>query len=120
MLMDYHIFFMAMSFCLLIFTVYLIFLDEKTKQGIMAAMFLCGFNWLLCLTISFGFFGIGIIGYGTDGSIEITPYADMFYVFAIFFMLQFANVVLMFLCFYHWTRKAWDLDRDTSTKTKEW
>jgi len=78
MLMDYHIFFMAMSFCLLIFTVYLIFLDEKTKQGIMAAMFLCGFNWLLCLTISFGFFGIGIIGYGTDGSIEVTPYADMF------------------------------------------
>ena len=119
MLMDYHLLFMGISFCILFFTIYLIFLDEKTKEGIMAAMFLCAFNWLLCLIISFGFFAIGIIGYSTDGSIDVTSYTDMFYVFSIFFVLQFANVVLMFLCFYHWARKAWDLENDAYAKPKK-
>lgn len=116
MLSDYHLLFMAMSFCLLIITLYLLFLDEKTKQGIMMAMFLNAINWLLCIIISLGFFGIGLIGYDSGGTPSVTSYADMYPYFAVYMMLQYACVALMFLCVYFWTKKAWDIDKDLYEK----
>ncbi len=115
-LMDYHILFIVLSFCLLFISVFLIFIDKKTKEGLMAAIFLCGLNWVLCILNSLGFFGIGLIGYNTDGTTSVTMYTDMFPLFAIFFVLQYANVVLIFMCWYYWAKKAWDIDKDTYQK----
>lgn len=114
--MEYHLLFIGISFCLLFVTVYLVLIDKTTKEGLMAAMFFDSLNWLFTYIICLGFFGIDVIGYTTSGGVEVNTLADNYYLFAIFFLLQFACVGLMYLCIYKWVKKAWDIDKDVYQK----
>lgn len=96
-LMDYHLFFMAVAFCLLLITFVFIYII-KTKESIIGGMLLAGINYVICLICSLGFFGIGIIGIDSSGAASITANHDMYSFYAIFFMLYWLNIVLMIYC----------------------
>lgn len=101
MLIDYHLIFIAISFVMLFITVFLI-IDDPTKERLWFAVFFAGINYILCLIISLGFFGIGIVGYTTSGTTPVTLYSEMFPIYALFFLLHIVNAALIFYCYYKW------------------
>lgn len=101
-LMDYHIIFIIMSFILLIYVFELVF-RENNPRSVIAAMIICALNSILCVIIYLGFFGIGIIGYTTTGTIEANLYEEMYPLFMFFFGMYWINVIFLFWCWYHLT-----------------
>lgn len=116
--MDYHLFFMAVSFCLLFLTVFLLFIDN-TKEKTMAGAVIAGINYLVCMICSFGFFGIGIIGIDGVGSAVITAHHDMMVFYSFFFMLYWLNIVFIFYCYWLWVRNPWDIGNVGSSEVDD-
>lgn len=106
MLMEYHIVFIIIAFLLLLYAFELIF-RENNPRSIIAAMIICGINTTLCVINYLSFYGIGIVGYTSDGSTEVTTYADMYPLFMFFFGLYWINMILIFYCWYKYTYTVW-------------
>ena len=102
MLMEYHIVFIIITFILLVYTFELIFRDS-TPKSIIAAMIICAINAILCVINYISFFGIGIIGYIGDGTVDVNTFADMYQLFMFFFGMYWINVILIFYCWYKHT-----------------
>lgn len=103
LLIDYHLVFIIICFLLLIFSIYLIFLEDK-KEAVIAAALICGINWVLCLINYMSFFGVGIIGYSYDGTTSVTLHSDMYGFYVFFYVLQWFNFLLIMFCWFKWTR----------------
>jgi len=101
-LADYHLLFIAIAFVMLFITIFLI-IDDPTKERLLFAAILAGINYVICLLISLGFFGIGIVGYTTSGTTPVSQYLDMYPIYALFFFLHIVNVVLIYYCYYKWS-----------------
>jgi hypothetical protein len=114
-LLEYHLVFIGMAFILLLFTIALLVVDN-TKEKTFFAMILAGFNYLLCLLNSLGFFSIGIIGYRPDGTIVINANHDMFSFYTIFFLLHLFNVALIIYCYWMWVRDPWNIGEPGSSE----
>jgi len=108
-LMDYHLVFIVLSFLLIILTAHFLFF-ETTKESIIAAMIMSGLNFGLCTINYLGFMGIGLLSIDiTTGDPTITTSAEMFPVFAFFFMLHYINIAFLFWCWYKFTRTVWEI-----------
>ena len=94
MLMDYHMLFIAVSFCMLFLT-FAFFFIIKTNESFIGGMLTAVINWTLCILNSLGFFAIGIIGIDSSGNATITSHYEMYPVYAVFFMLYWFNTVLL-------------------------
>lgn len=105
-LMEYHIVFIVIAFILLLYVFELIFHDNR-PQSIVAAMIICAINSILCVINYLSFFGIGLIGYGTTGTPDVTSYGDMYPLFMFFFGMYWINVILIFYCWYKYTYTVW-------------
>lgn len=105
-LMEYHMLFMAMAFCLFILTLFLLFYDPS-KERVIAAMIVIGFNLNLCWINALSFFAINIYGFDTSGVLVTNAYHDMYMFFAVFFGLFFTNVALLFYCPYLIGKQPW-------------
>ena len=114
LLADYHMVFIILVFILLIFSLMLIFV-EQNKESIIAAMILCGINWVICLITYLSFFGVGLVGYDADGAASVTLYADMYGYFILFYGLQWINTLLIIFCWYKWMQFAYGV-KDTPDK----
>jgi hypothetical protein len=116
-IMDYHLFFMAVAWGLFIFTIVLLFINN-TKEQTIAAMILCGLNYVICMICSLGFFGIGIPGIDSSGNAVITAHHDMMAFYTIFFLLYWINIVFLFYCYWMWTRNPWTINETGSSEIK--
>ena len=108
---DYHILFIGMAFILMIITVFLLFVDN-TKEKTIAAMLFAGINYIFCIVNSMGFFAIDFYGFTTNGILVHNPSAGLFRLFAIFFLLVFVNIALLFYCWYLWVNE-WKIEAPT-------
>ena len=106
MLMEYHIVFIIIAFILLIYALELLFHEDNPKSAI-AAMIVCGINSTLCVINYLSFFGIGLVGFLSDGSTDVTMYNDMYPLFMFFFGLYWINVILIFYCWYKFAFHVW-------------
>ena len=106
MLMEYHIVFIIIAFILLLYAFELIFRENKPRS-VIAAMIICGINTTLCVINYLSFFGIGLMGYVSDGTVDVTTYYDMYPLFMFFFGLYWINVILIFYCWYKYTFTVW-------------
>ena len=101
LLADYHLVFIIICFVMLFMELYYIFI-EPDKQGIIVAAILCAINWVMCLIIYMGFFGVGLPSVDYLGEISVTTYSDMYSNFILFFALHWINLILIFICWYKW------------------
>jgi len=108
-LMDYHLVFIVISFALLILSVLLLTLSPTIEQTL-AAMIFTGINYVLCIFNSFAFYRIGLVGYVSDGSIEVNAYEEMYSSYVIFMLLLFINIALFFYGYWIYVRKPWEPD----------
>ena len=108
MLMEYHLLFMVMSFCLLVISI-LFLIEDNTKEKTMFAMLLCGINIVLCTVCYLGFFGIGILTI-QNGVFTIEIYPGMYPIFGFFWLLYWVNIVFVFYCYYKWVNNPLDAD----------
>jgi len=114
MLEEYHLLFIIITFILLLYSIELLF-RENTPRSTIAAMIVCGINSMLCVINYLSFFGIGIIGYIADGTIEVNTYADMYNMFMFFFGMYWINMVFIF---YGWYKFAYHIFIDEQKKKK--
>jgi hypothetical protein len=101
-LMDYHLVFIVMAFVMLLLTIFFLF-DGNTPEKTIAALIICAINSMLCMINYISFFGIGIIGYTSEGGVDVTTYADMYPLFMYFFGLYWVNIIFIFYCWYKHT-----------------
>lgn len=101
LLADYHIVFIIISFFMLFLSLFCIFI-EQYKEGIIVGGLLCGINWAICLINYMAFFGVGLPGVDSTGAVTVTTYSGMYSIFALFFALQWVNLILIFVCWYKW------------------
>jgi len=101
-LMDYHLVFIVLSFVMLLFTIFFLF-DDNTPQKTIAAFIMCALNSVLCLINYLSFFGIGLIGYNAEGTLDVTTYGDMYPLFMYFFGIYWVNILFIFYCWYKYT-----------------
>lgn len=114
-LSDYHLFFMAMAFGIFFISMILLFIDN-TKDKTIAALILCAFNYLLCMINSLAFFAIGIIGVDGGGTAHVNAYYDMQIFYAIFFLLHWLNIILIYYCWWLWVRDPWNVGQPGSSE----
>ena len=104
--MEYHIVFIIMAFILLIYALELIFHENNPKSAI-ACMIVCGINATICVINYISFFGIGLIGFLSDGTPDVTTYGGMFPLFMFFFGFYWINVLMIFYCWYKFAFNVW-------------
>lgn len=101
LLIDYHIIFIVISFLMLFFEIYYIFI-EPYKEGVIAGALLCAINWVICLINYMSFFAVGLAGTDYTGDVIVTTYSGMYSFFVLFYVLQWVNLILIFVCWYKW------------------
>jgi len=101
LLADYHLIFIVISFLMLFFEINYIFI-EPYKEGVIAGALLCTINWVLCLINYMNFFAVGLTGSDSDGAVTVTTYSGMYSFFVLFYVLQWINLILIFVCWYKW------------------
>lgn len=106
MLMEYHIVFIIISFIMLFYVFELLFREDNPRSTI-AAMIMCGINTTICVINYLSFFGIGIVGYLSDGTVEVNTFGEMYPLFVFFFGMYWINIILIFYCWYKFTFKVW-------------
>lgn len=111
--MDYHLLFITISIILMIFTI-IFYVIDNNKEKTFFGMILSGFNYLLTLINSLGFFSIGIIGYTPDGSIVINTNHEMYSFYVIFFFLHLFCVALIFYGYWLWVRNPKNMNEPKS------
>lgn len=114
-LQDYHLLFIGVSFAMLFISILFLFVNN-TKEKMFGALILCGLNYVLCIFNSYGFFRIGIVGYSADTSIVVNAYEEMFPVYAVFFLLYWINILLIFYCWWLWVRNPWKIGETGSSE----
>lgn len=108
MIMNYHLVFMILSVLLLLMTMIFIWFQEE-KERLYPALILIGLNMILSQIVFMGFFGIDIIGYASDGTINLNTVADMFPYFTFFWVIFFLNIVFIIYVWYKHTRQVLDI-----------
>jgi len=116
-LMDYHLMFIVIAFVLLILTIIFLFIDP-TREKAIGAMLLAGINYLLALINSLSFFGIGLVGYTSEGESVVTALHDMQSFALIFMLFVFVNAGLIFYAYWVLVREPWTSEIKEPTEYK--
>lgn len=106
MLMQYHIVFIIITFLMLFYSIELLF-RENTPKNTIAAMIICAINGMLCVINYLSFFGIGIIGYIDDGTINVNTYHEMYSLFIFFFGMYWINMIFIIYGWYKFAYHVW-------------
>lgn len=78
MLASYHLFFLALSFILLIVgMIFLFILDKKYEWSMLIAFVILGLNMIICWICVLGFFGVQMVGLTSTNEFEIYTYPNM-------------------------------------------
>ena len=115
MLVSYHLFFIGLSFVLLILgMIFLFLLTKQYEWSMLVGFILLGLNMVFCWICVLGFFGVEMIGLTSTDTFTVYTYPDMYGLNVLPFGLLLITVMVAWVGWGRHLRKvANELNRPT-------